>query len=335
MGTGPWKITSFDPTSGEEYVANPHWWGGKVPFARISFKFFSDETSEALAWRAGDLDVAPNLQGPAAFAATSGAHIVTVPSCRQGYFSFNVTAAPWNDLHVRRAVAYALNRTDLVKADGGYGTPSYTFIPVSQLRTIASQAQIDALLKSVDLYRFDLEKAKAELAKSAYPNGFSGTLQTTNFGNYVDFNQVAAAELQKIGINLTVKVVPIGAFLGALVGAPASRPAALWTNGCISPDPSYYMRSLGRKNAGPGALNIAEYTPASMEDLLRASIGSTNPAKRFAVYAKILKQLSVDVPYLSLWVENSNAALSPKYSWPTFDGDFLFTTAWALGIKPK
>ena len=45
----------------------------------------------------------------------------------------NTQMAPWNDVHVRRAVDYALNRTDLINANGGYAVPTYTLIPPQQL----------------------------------------------------------------------------------------------------------------------------------------------------------------------------------------------------------
>jgi peptide/nickel transport system substrate-binding protein len=35
--------------------------------------------------------------------------------------------APWNDIHVRRAAAYALNRTDIIAAAAGYNAPVYTY----------------------------------------------------------------------------------------------------------------------------------------------------------------------------------------------------------------
>jgi ABC-type transport system substrate-binding protein len=56
--TGPWEIKSLDPTRGMELTVNPRWWGGKVPVQQISVKFFSTETSEALAMRSGEIDVA-------------------------------------------------------------------------------------------------------------------------------------------------------------------------------------------------------------------------------------------------------------------------------------
>ena len=74
MGTGPWEVDSFDPTTGIELSANPHWWGGKVSIKHISFKFFATETSEALAMRAGEIDAAFPSDG-STFATASGAKV--------------------------------------------------------------------------------------------------------------------------------------------------------------------------------------------------------------------------------------------------------------------
>jgi peptide/nickel transport system substrate-binding protein len=91
-------------------------------------------------------------------------------------FGMSTQVAPWDNVHVPRAVAYALDGADLIVAHGGYAVPSYTFIPPSQFLTIAAQAQLDALVRSMPTYPYDVAKAKAELAQSPYPHGFSATV---------------------------------------------------------------------------------------------------------------------------------------------------------------
>ena len=53
--------------------------------------------------------------------ATSGVHIESAPSCALGVFQMNTKEGPWSDVHVRRAVAYALNRPDIIAAAGSVG----------------------------------------------------------------------------------------------------------------------------------------------------------------------------------------------------------------------
>ena len=160
MGTGPWEVDSLDPTTGAKLSANPYWWGGAVPIQNISFQIFANATSEALAFRAGDVDLDPIVVGPKSFAASSGATIEAAPSCLNGMLDMNVHAPGWDDAHVRRTVAYALDRAEIIDAFGGYAVPDYTLIPVSALGTIASQEQVNALFKSLPLYPYNLAKAK-------------------------------------------------------------------------------------------------------------------------------------------------------------------------------
>ncbi len=91
--------------------------------------------------RAGDIDIDTGVATPRTFAATAGTGValLTVPSPAYiGSFTMNTQVAPWNDVHVRRAVAYVLDRANIITAQGGYAVPSYTLIPPQSLRTIAS-----------------------------------------------------------------------------------------------------------------------------------------------------------------------------------------------------
>jgi peptide/nickel transport system substrate-binding protein len=334
MGTGPWKIDSLDPTSGAELSANPHYWGGKVNIAHISFKFFADETSEAIAFRAGALDVVPGVAAPTAFASTANTKLVSVPSCQSGWFAMNTGSAPWNDVHVRRAVAYVLNRQNIINANGGYATANYYFIPPSMLTLLGSSADVKAGLKSVPVYKTSLAKAKAEMAKSATPNGFTTELDTFAYGSFVNVNQVIAGELAQIGITATVKDVGAGQWYAEVTGAPDKRPPEYATNGCNSPDPSFYTFLLGSKNDKQGLWNLANYQPTSMDQLIDQAGAARSPKARLALYIKMEKQIATDVPYVPLFVQNGNLAISSKLAWPGYQATF-YNGPWALAIQAK
>jgi peptide/nickel transport system substrate-binding protein len=76
MGTGPWIVDSLDPTTGAELSANPHWWHGSVPYQHVSFRFFQSETSLALAFRAHQIDLDPDISDAQAFASASHAKLL-------------------------------------------------------------------------------------------------------------------------------------------------------------------------------------------------------------------------------------------------------------------
>jgi peptide/nickel transport system substrate-binding protein len=332
QGTGPWKVDSFDPTSSMRLSANPNWWGGKVPVQHISYKFFSTETSEALAMRAGEIDVAFPQEGKT-FAATSGAKVTSWLSPSVVFFAMSANAAPWRDVHVRRAVAYALNRTDLIAAHGGPTTaaPLSTIIPPSQLTTLGASSQVSKLLQSLPQYPYDVAKAKQEMALSPYPHGFTATSDTTSaIGNYPQIAQVISAELQKIGITLKVNVIPESKWLTELEGPDAIPDGNILGGlGAVSPDPSIFPSYM---LGGAATYNAARYTSSSIDSLLAAGVATSAPAARLTIYGQILHAMANDLPYVALYQEDSYTALTSKFTMPPGYVYWAFLP-WALQIK--
>lgn len=318
MGTGPWEVNSFDPTTGAKLSANPHWWGGEVPIQHISVGTFADETSLALAMRAGEIDLDPYILDTATFAKSSGTKLLSAPTNTVAVFSMNTKVAPWSDIHVRRAAAYALNRADIIAAAGGYNSPVYTYYPPAYLRALASPSQVNTLLNSLPLYKYDIAKAKAELAQSAYPHGFSATLYEYTYGSSVNISEVVAAELQKIGINAHVKVDTNLGWEAAMGGPDLKRPTDFATGYCGAPDISSCDQRLGSWNLQQGQWNSADWAPPAVDNLLKAGLAATSPAGRFAAYAKILQAIQANVPYIGLYQEGVSVALSSKFTFPGY-----------------
>jgi peptide/nickel transport system substrate-binding protein len=334
MGSGPWKIDSLDPTTGAELSANPHWWGGKVPIRHISVKLFSTETSEALAFRAGEIDLDPTVSDPKTYAATSGAKLMSASSCNNGFLTMNTRMAPWSDVHFRRAVAYALNRTDIIAAAGGYATPLSTFISPAALTTVASSAQVSQLLSAVNLYPYSLAKAKQELAQSAYPHGASVTIQTWSGGDTGDVAQAEAAELGKIGITAHVKVVPLSVAQVDANGPADKRPSTAWEGGCTTPDVSGFDFYLGSGGLKAGQWNEAAWAPANVDHWLTQGTTTDNAATRFAAFSNVVKAMAADVPYVPLYLHDVTIALAKNFADPSFNYWTFFNDNYALGITP-
>jgi peptide/nickel transport system substrate-binding protein len=332
MGSGPWEVNRLDPTTGAELSANPHWWGGKVPIQRVSVKVYSNETSLALAFRAGEVDLDPLINNPQSFASTSGAKLLVSPSCGDAFVTLNTQIPPWNDVHVRRAVAYALNRTDVIAAAGGYSSPLYTFIAPPVLQTVASSAQISKLLGTLNLYPYSVAKAEQEMTQSAYPHGVSTTIQAWT-GGAVNQAQVIAAELAKVGINAKVKEVTLGQQEAEATGPAGQRPTTVWEGGCTTPDASGYDFYLGSANTKAGQWNEADWAPPSVDRSLTEGTNTYNSADRFAAFSDVLRQMSADVPYVPLYLTDFTVALSSKFSDSAFNYWFFGNDNYLLGIK--
>ena len=120
------------------------------------------------------------------------------PSTRTDYLDMNEKYAPLADVHVRRAISYAIDRKAIVKSVlFGYGTPANSFLPpqvpfYEQERAAACSST--------------WRKAKAEMAKSKYPKGFKVTL-LVGAGAQVEaaMGQILQNQLKQLGINVTFK----------------------------------------------------------------------------------------------------------------------------------
>jgi peptide/nickel transport system substrate-binding protein len=305
-----------------------------VPIQHVSFKFYSDEKSEALAMRAGEVNIAFPQDGRT-FGTTSASKIVSYPFNAIGYFGMNTQLAPWNDVHVRRAVAYALNRTDVIAANGGPGsaTPAYAAIPTFELRPLGSQSQIDSLVNSLPQYRFDLAKARQEMAQSAYPHGFAASVDTrSDYVAWSNILQVISAQLGQIGITLAVHAIPVAKWTAEISG-PKTYGPMFSTLYAVPPDPSLHANYLfGSENGAPAGYNFASYSSPALDDLLNAGLATSDPSKRLGIYGQLLKKAATDVPYVPLYQENAYTALSSNFTlpplniWPGF-------VPWALDIK--
>jgi peptide/nickel transport system substrate-binding protein len=335
MDTGPMEIASFDPTTGVELTASPHYWGGKVPVRRISVKFFQDDTTLALAMRAGEIDIA-YPQSTTHFQATCGCKVTSAPGDTSADVVMNVNMAPFSNVHVRRAVAYAIDRPAEVaeSADPSTAVTSNSILTPGELSTLATPSQVTALLNSLPNYPYNLARAKAELAQSPYPHGFTTTAYTLDFGTYIPETEVVANQLAKIGINVQLKTMSLAAWVAKYDGP---KTAAFWviTNAAGGyPDPGRDAKNMvdGGYAAASGGNNLAGYDSPQVNALLARADAISDKAQRFALYGQVLKIVGADVPYVMLYIHTDDLALSSKFSWPGYYYD-SYSSPWLFDIR--
>jgi peptide/nickel transport system substrate-binding protein len=328
MGTGPWIPSNFNPASGVDWTANPRYWGRRIPFKKVRINFYTDGPSMALAARAGDIDFA-HVYGagdPKTFADTSGWKVTTAPHCGIALITMPVHKAPFDDVHVRRAIAYAIERADILKASGvGASTTNY-MIGAGLLRLLAPPAVVTKALKSVPTYPHSLEKARQELAQSAYPNGFSTII--TAISTNTNAQQVIAAQLAPIGITAKVDAQPPTQWRGEVFGPASGKPFTFIDTGACQPDPSWSPNLF----LGNAAVNAANYHPPAVDALLAKGITDLKPAERLKTYVAINGAVNTDVPYVPVFLDAMSYA-SNKYVYSGF-GAYWLNEPWALFFKP-
>lgn len=320
IGTGPYVIEDIDATNGvTTFVANDNYWGRHPVMNKVTLTSFSDQNIEALAFRAGEIDLAfPD--DVRAFKSTAGTDISSVPGTRLGLFIMNNTVKPWADVHVRRAVAYAINKDDIINVMGGAAKPVTTLIPPVQLLTVASQDEVNKLIDSLPSYEFDIEKAKAEMAKSAYPNGFTAKMVTASLGGFAETSQAISGQLKDIGIDLDVAVQSESEY-ATIYSLPHSETPVWYTYFTNNtPDPGGMPRlALDSAATAIGMNNFADFVNPTVDQLIKKADATNNLSERFDVYSEILSVIADEVPYIPLYVGDNNMVISDDFRWPEFN----------------
>lgn len=222
VGFGAYYVDTY--TAGSEMVlkARDDWYGGEVPLKTVTVKFITDANQRTNALISGDVDLATEIQISDVDYVDSndGTYILD----RAGFVSEGIVfncrdISPCHDVHLRRAIAYAINNTSILQVVYK-GTASQSIAMYSTGCTDYNSEWDDLAAEYGNYYEYNLEKAKEELAQSSMPNG--GTLTGVHYGaNNGDNNaELVQSMLAEIGITLNIDAYENATINSMLVNEP-------------------------------------------------------------------------------------------------------------------
>ena len=151
-----------------------------------------------------------------------------VPLHETTYLGFNENVKPFQDVHVRRAISYAIDRGALVKAVlFGNGQSANSIFP----------PQVAYYDSNSGGLQYNIAEAKAELAKSSVPKGFTTTLQVPS-GNsdYATIATIIQSELKPLGVNVKLEQEDPNTEHKNVQGGKYDMSFSLWTMDIPDPD---------------------------------------------------------------------------------------------------
>ncbi len=336
LGTGPWKFDSYKPDAGIELSPNPNWRDGRTQARNISIRFIPDSSGTALALRSGEVDGTFNEPNVKTFGNIPSVNLLQTPAPDEFFLSFNTIVEPFDDVHVRRAIAYATNREGFVKsALSGAGTVNDTITPASLLANVSSQAEVDDMIASLRKYPYDLEAARSELAQSRYPDGFTTEVPIpSSLPEFLSLGQILAADLKQIGITLKIRETTDSDWLAILYGPRDKLGLFINKYGGAYPDPNQLLSlTLDPAQARVNGLNSANFRDATVGKLLDEQRSEPDGSKRLAAIGEILRISQEELPYQPVAQPKRMVAVSDKYVLSDFS-PWLVLSPWALKIRP-
>jgi peptide/nickel transport system substrate-binding protein len=311
IGTGPFRIASFNSARGYELERHDQYWGGQPTLERFSCRFIDDGQARLLAIRAGEIQGTHPVPAENADAWKSAAELQYQNHFFWFGWSFETDAAPWDDVHVRRAVAHATDNEGLsqISTDGN-GIISPATVDKELFSQLASQDEVNALYDGLPEYEFDIEKACEELRQSGSPTGFKA--KTTVPNTYPELKNLAlntAQNLEQIGITLEVEEVPEEQVFPLWLGLdpyPAGKGTGILARLLpVSPlpDPAaplgVYIES---SRIAQGGENSARYSNSRVDRLMQDQRETLDKRKRFEALAEVVRIAAEDVPYHTAFI---------------------------------
>ena len=295
VGTGPFRAVRWARGDRLELAANAGYWQGAPAVARIVLRFMSDENTQLVALRSGDLDGVIGMSANAAANARGIAHvrIATAPlNAYWGVMMNNGAGHATADVRVRRALALAIDaRAFRANVTHGFYAP-----PIADLPAVLWAA--DRTLRPT---AHDVAAARALLASAGYGPAHPLPLDLAIIQSSQTHRVEAVAvqsELKPLGVDVRVH-----AYLPSVFDAPPSQGGMLsrgrydiafygWYAG-MDPDDSGQFTCDQRP---PSGYDHAFYCSAAMDAAQRAALASYDEPTRKRAYARIEALLLRDVP---------------------------------------
>ncbi len=315
VGTGPYMVERLD--TGTELVLrrNDSYWGGRPAYSRIILRHVPDPTTRIALLQSGQADVINAIppENVAQLQGNPNIDVISRPALRTFGFAFNLNRKFFQDVRVRHAFNYAVNRGPVIKAIfRDYATPIDS--PLSPFT---------AGYSPVSAWPYDVEKAKTLLNEAGWRPGPDGVLRKdgqafeitmmTPIGMLpkdIEVTQTFQNFLRVIGVRATINRVEPAAFFD-LVRVPPDRinwDMVLFGFNPSNGDGAYHLTSLfesnPNRNGPPKVWNFTWYVNPKVDELLNQADTTVDQAKRNDLLAQAARIVWNDAPYVWMYAEN-------------------------------
>ncbi|WP_104090383.1 ABC transporter substrate-binding protein [Arthrobacter sp. GMC3] len=322
VGSGPFKVKSWTIGQQLELVKNTSYWGADRPYLdAVTFVAVGDANTRATQLQGGQITVneTPAASSFAALSSTPGLKASAFDSSYTSFLSLNNTRAPFTDVHVRRAIAHAIDREAILKAAYfGQGTAAGSFLSPAYWA-------YDANVKG---RQFNLEEAKKEMKLSSTPQGFSADILVAS-GNATQLTtaQILQGELSDIGITLTINQMEPGALRATRKSMDYDMAISYATTDITDPDE--LVRFIAVQSGGSNALYTG-YDSQEVADLATKAASLSDQAERAKIYSTIQQKVNDDQPLIPLLYQPMLYSYSDRVHdfQPSMTGNYNLVNTW-------
>ncbi len=288
-GTGAYYTESWKKGDVVVLKRNPYYWKNTPTVDEVDIEFVPDDNTRVLKLQGGEddiIDFVPFSQIDA-LNVQPGIKAQVFPIQQTTMIILNVTKPPLNDVNVRQALNYATDKDAIIKSVFfGQAQPMNAPIPMGTYVDTESPG-----------YPYNLDKAKALMAASSVPNGFTlPIIVPNNNQDRINTTIILKDEWAKIGVSVDIQQVDPATWRASYHGEGnfMATPSA-WTNDMNDPTEIVNYEMRGGEGSGSFAY-WTRYNNPELSGRITAADLEQDPVKRQADYVAIQRTYLNDAP---------------------------------------
>ena len=287
IGTGPFAFRSTKSGDSITLAANKNYWGGPPLISGVTFRFIPEASTALSALQAGEIDWTDSIptQRVEELKTDDSINLGVTPSNDYWYLALNEARKPWNDVRVRRAIAFGIDRHAIVQATS-YGTATANQLAIPKGSPWYTEYHG---------YTLDIAKAKSLLHEAGVKDLTIDMTATSQYPETVTAAQIIADNLATLGITVKIRSMDFAAWLDGENAGNFDMLMMGWL-GNIDPDDFYYAQ----QHTG-GKSNAQKYSNPDVDGLLDAARTETNRDARAGLYARAATIVADEASYIYLY----------------------------------
>lgn len=299
VGTGPYKFIEYVPGQRIVLERNDLYYdssrAGRIERAEVYI--MTDESAIVTALQSGQLDMA-QVTGMDAEILEGKFTIHSNPQNMVCLFALNNAVPPFNDIRVRQAMNYAVNKENIINgAFDGYAT-----------RLDSNFSPVMGLYYNSDVenyYPYDPVKAKELLAEAGYERGFSFTITVpANYQQHVNTAQIIAEDLKAVGIDARLQLVEWGAWLEDVYTNGNYETTVVGLTGKLDP------YEILVRFVSDYSRNFFHYDNSEFDRLIKEAMVESDESERIRLYKDCQMILTEDA--VCVWTCDPNLVIATR-----------------------
>lgn len=303
VSLGPYKLALWQHDKEILMEANPNYYGAQPLTKYVHAQMIIEQATAINLFDSGKLDAVDGLPSTELKTQRKRKEYRSIGVLQLYYYGLNVKRPPMDNVHVRRALAHAIDRQNLVKLLDGGEIPMTGWVPSGMFGYFADVG-----------LEFNLEKAKAELAKAGYSeNGKKLPKIEIHFNTNENHQRIAEAVQAQLKKNLGIEVELKNEEWKSYLAKLKTDPPAMFRFGWLAdyPDPDNFMNLITSYSDN----NKTRWSDPRYDKLIEQGAGETDPEKRRDLYRKASQILLEEgVPVIPIFTSVAHLLVSDRVS---------------------